>query len=243
MFNWQTIKQVLSQRNMLLICFGAAGMLFVSNYIFVTFRIAHFQYGEYFFNFSYLEQISIVTNLLLSGGLTEANAYLVDSNADRALLLDFLSLLVESTLIYPPLYGIEFIESLKIATPSFTGLIKFEGDIENIAQNHFGLPQYDAANSLLTAGVSDFGILGLFLLPMFFATLYTLAISWVVRSKYFTEEVKILFVVSLIFNVINCENTVAGYISTLRDALLLSIIYSSAISIASVIRRSKQLQR
>jgi hypothetical protein len=92
---------------------------------------------------------------------------------------------------------------------------------EGLANEHFGLPLYDDANSILTAGIIDFGIAGVILYPVlicfgFRAFLHGVHIG-------FGEEGKFLAILSIMPLFISTENGLVAYLGSFRNVAFLLI--------------------
>lgn len=198
------------------------GFVMTSNYFFLSLRLSSQEANS--INSSSLQKLSDASKLFNSNGIQDINAYLRDANSDRAFVLRFFSDLVIAESKNHPMYGVETIESIKIVIPGFFGVKKFKGDIENIAQAHFKLNKTDEANSVLTLGISDFGIVGVYIIPILLMLLYQICFSFVMGLHRFPVFAKKVFILLLMFSVLNCENTLAGYIGVLRDAFLIGIL-------------------
>lgn len=203
--------------------------IIISNYFFIAMRVS----GE--FNNSNvvtsIDKISGASELINKSGLEDVNEYLRSQNSDRAFILRFLSELVEAESKSTPLFGKETIESIKIIIPSFIGIKKFQGDIENIAQRHFKMKITDEANSVLTTAIADYGTLGIFFLPLIVATLYQIVLTIIFKINNAPLLARKISSLIIIFGILNSEITIGGYLSLLRDSILILIVVSISIKI------------
>jgi hypothetical protein len=92
---------------------------------------------------------------------------------------------------------------------------------EDLVHPRLGLPVWDAPNTTLTAGASDFGISGIFLYPIL-----ALAVCQVVLriALYWGALVHGVVYFALANMLLNVENQFVGITAGLRDATLIGIL-------------------
>jgi hypothetical protein len=212
----------LSKLRVLLLTMSIGTGVVVSNYIFISLRLLSYQDN----NGSIIDRLLAVKPFLMSGGIKNVNEYLSEHNASRSFILNFFSDLVEGVLQRPPLFGVETLESLKVMIPRFFGINKYQGNIENISQARFGLRFIDEANSILTTGISDFGFLGVYIMPFLVMIIYQSYCMFILRNKLIHHFAKRILTFLLIYQVLNIESALSSYLVLIRDSLLIVIIYS-----------------
>ena len=101
-----------------------------------------------------------------------------DNLSSRTFLIEYLATLAERSDKIEPLYGQNIARAIVVATPAILYWGKYKNplfiDEENFLNPHFRLPVWDAANSVFTAGVGDFGELGYFILPVIVCFIFSL---------------------------------------------------------------------
>lgn len=101
-----------------------------------------------------------------------------DNLSSRTFLIEYLATLAERSSRIEPLYGQNLARALVVAAPSIIYWGKYKnplfGSEEELLNPHFKLPVWDAANSILTAGVGDLGELGFFILPVMVCFVFSL---------------------------------------------------------------------
>lgn len=151
------------------------------------------------------------------------NTIVSENEETRTFIIGYLALLLERSEITPPLFGELAQFTAAIITPSaiWPGKYKYSGlgFEETIAHPHFGLPIWDAANSLFTAGLSDFGMWGAIFYPLIIGALYS-AITWLTNKNSYRFPAAPL-VISLCLTTLGAEAGIASYFITIRDSLIL----------------------
>lgn len=175
------------------------------------------------------EAIRILKNPERSG----INAVVSENEETRTFIIGYLALLIERSETTPPLFGELAQFTAAIITPSaiWPGKYRYSGlgFEETISHPHFGLPIWDAANSLFTSGLSDFGVLGAILYPLIIGTLYS-AITRL-ANKYSNSFPTAPLVISLCLTTLGAEAGIASYFITIRDSLILCVILWSLVHV------------
>jgi hypothetical protein len=144
--------------------------------------------------------------------------------AERAFILDYLSELLQRLDKASPLKGDVFFNSFITAVPEAFFPWKYKymyGMEEDLVHPRLGLPVWDAPNTTLTAGASDFGIFGLCLYPV----LALVACQILLRVALYGGAVVHAAVYFALANMLlNVENQLVGVTAGLRDVTLLGIL-------------------
>jgi hypothetical protein len=141
----------------------------------------------------------------------------------RTFVLHYLEQISEGEAKYEPLYGEDLHRALVVATPSVLYRGKYGDKLfvseEVLINPKFGLPIWDAANSIFTAGVADFGIAGLFVYPISLAV----GLSFVMRLTYrWAPPIAGLLVGAAICRILLLvETDIAGYFAAFRMTILI----------------------
>ena len=86
----------------------------------------------------------------------------------------------------------------------------------------FGFSYMDEANTILTAGAADFGLVGVFLYPFMIVVLMRTATELV--QAYFPTYVATIIALAFIFQMLLAEAIVADYLIQLRNATIFALI-------------------
>jgi hypothetical protein len=143
----------------------------------------------------------------------------VSRNQDsRTFIVSYMATLLEALDDHPPLYGEVAAFNFAMSVPSAMWPGKFKvirvGAEEGIANPHFGLPMTDEANSVVTAGLSDFGLLGAFIYPMALAALCSALLR---ATRRLPDAVHLLVAVAMLNTLLNVEGSVADYFNIIRS--------------------------
>jgi hypothetical protein len=144
----------------------------------------------------------------------------------RTFIIAFFSDLLDASQRSTPLLGRDMLYNLQLAVPSVISSDKFgivPYNEETLANIHWGFSYIDEANSLLTAGAADFGIIGVLLYPLALLLMVRAAIEWFqyATPTYFAVIVTMGFV----FEALQAEEVPVGYFIQLRNALLIALIF------------------
>ncbi len=152
-------------------------------------------------------------------GLDEAVS---DNQDSRTFIVGYPAALLQALDQYDPLYGdlIKFDAALSVPTVLWPGKHKVIaiGFEEALANPHFGLPIIDEANSIVTAGLSDFGVAGLFIYPVVLLLIYRLVLDRVRTLGGLPYLVVAVIFINTLFNV---EAATADYFNAIRSVLIL----------------------
>jgi hypothetical protein len=190
----------------------------VSSYFFAL-RLAVWELGS---NSSFTSQLSLAFDFMTSTTLEgRFNALLYDNLRERTFVLGYLADLIEATRKSGPLYGEAFLFYLKLSIPSVLDPSKLDvlaiQQIESFAHPKLGLPVIDQANTILTDGITDFGLIGGFLYLSGIVVMLRGGI-WFLRRFYrpFTNLIASLTLVHL---ALKPEITLSEYLVTLRNLI------------------------
>lgn len=151
---------------------------------------------------------------------TEANA----SNAKtRTFVLGFFSDVLEGSSRNTPALGRDFVGLTSFVIPR---VLYPDKDLtfgeEQLVDDIFGLTYYDAANSILTNGATDFGLVGVILYPLFIVWLMRITID--LPARVLPSLPTSIIALGAIFMLLQTEATLTTYFVTIRNQILFSII-------------------
>jgi hypothetical protein len=142
---------------------------------------------------------------------------------ERTYLIGYLAELNWRTEVLPPLKGDLFLYNVAMSVPNALWIEKFrfvrDGSEEALAHPRLGMPAWDAANSVLTTGMTDFGPIGMLTYPIGVVVIYALLLRLLRRLN-----ISIYFLMSFSFlmALANIEGQMLAYFTHLRDVILVS---------------------
>lgn len=117
--------------------------------------------------------------------------------------------------------------------------IRFVGSEEGLANEHFGLPVFDDANSLFTGGLIDFGFLGVIAYPLI-ACAIARAMLFVV-SRMLNSEGQLVLLLFMLWLFLQSEAELAQYVTAVRDLTMLLAIWAAMYSIPKFTGRRREM--
>jgi len=136
-----------------------------------------------------------------------------DNVKSRTFILEYLATLVYHQDSMPPMYGENLARAIIMVIPSSIYPNKFKnplfGSEENLSHPHFHMPVWDAANSVYTAGVVDFGVCGIFILPLAVCFVFSALLSLVRKYLPCADSLFISFLV--VYSLLAIEVDLPGY--------------------------------
>lgn len=204
----------------------AIGLVAVSNLVFYALRFMTYDGTG---SVSLSELAPQASDFLLSGRSADFDEQLSENLRERTFILLYFSDLVAALPTHTPLHGEDALYCIKTAIPSSLYPQKDSvldiGMEETLANPQFGLPIYDEANSLVTMGVSDFGILGVFAYPCLMALLMSAVAR--IASTSLPMDGKVLVVCALVQIAIQAETSGTVWFEAFRDIGIVSVLIRS----------------
>lgn len=116
----------------------------------------------------------------------------------------------------------------RVALTGKTDIVASAPSSEALTHPAMNVPLFDGSNSLLTEGYADFGLVGALAYPLLILALYSLFLMVVkplmrLRPRVFIE-------IALLVSLLSVEQTMAGYLMTLRNLALVAIVLVLATS-------------
>lgn len=158
-------------------------------------------------------------------------------------LTQYLSLLTKGGHTAPPMHGTDAIFAAKMAVPDviydMTGHNKdpiraIESE-EGLANEHFGLPVYDYANSILTGGWIDFGLAGVLLYPLAVCCFWRL-VMYIAGTA--GPTARFMAVLVALTTSLKSEMELKVYLISARDVLIIVVMWK-AISLIPRLTRGR----
>lgn len=225
------VKLKLSAMRKALLFAVCIGLLFAASFVFTALRSAMLQSlgGLGSHSLGSIINAAEATSLTDPGGVIDQ----IRSNlsARPANLVHYLSLLSRAGNHPEPLYGQDALFAFRIATPDWLythlggnkDVIREIESEEGLANEHFHIPIYDDANSVLSAGFIDFGWAGIVLYPLMLCAFYRLILN---GAGFLPTEGRMLLIFGLLFELIQAENELSGYIKGARNIGILLVIWA-----------------
>lgn len=141
----------------------------------------------------------------------------------RTFIVGFLAKLRTDVGTMSTAHGQDFLSQAAVTVPSALNSNKnsFFNE-EGLANELFGEHFTDEANSVLTAGMIDFGMLGLILYPLLFAFIFRKFTE--LMSKTFPNFVACFIALAVISSLLEPETTITGYFTGMRDSILFGLM-------------------
>ena len=200
---------------------GGAIFLAVGLNVFMLLRLAGFQTGRA--RVPLFERVRIAASWVEDGSAlsraTEANQANVRS---RTFILGFFADVLDGSTRETPALGEDFKGLTQMAIPKVLYPDKYEFGEEGLADMQFGLTYSDAANSILTNGATDFGIVGAIAYPLLLVGLLRFifsALSWILPP--FPAS---FIALEMIGTVLQTEIAITGYLVAIRNVIIFAAI-------------------
>jgi hypothetical protein len=174
---------------------------------------------------SLLEQIHGAFQFIQNSSII-LNQFFRENMIERPFILPYLATLLASLDHHTPLLGLELKYSLLASIPSVLfpqKMATLPSSTEDLVHSALGLPISDGPNTILTAGLDDFGLIGMILYPLLLITLYYSFLR-LLRGRL---PIPIYYMVafSLVYNILYVEQSLAGIlIVPLRNLVILIVL-------------------
>jgi hypothetical protein len=206
-------KRLMSKGSFIALLMAALAITTASKAFFAL-RMATYEMGTEKSTLSFLKKGAEIMLNSKRAGLDEELAL---NEQSRTFIVGYMGALLAGLEDHPPLYGDVAIFDVAMSVPSALWPGKYRvialGAEEGVANSHFGLPMSDDANSIVTAGLSDFGVFGVFLYPLFVAAMYAICLRQSQRLPPYFH----LMIVSAAFNtLLNVEGGLADHFNIVR---------------------------
>lgn len=146
--------------------------------------------------------------------------------SSRTFVLEYLATLSERTSIMEPTYGQDLLRAVVVASPVILYWGKYTNPLfsseEDLLNTHFRMPVWDAANTVLTASVGDFGEIGFFVLPGLICFVFSLFLR---LTHTLTPAIAGMLVSFFICKtLLSVEDDIVSYFTAIRSILIFVII-------------------
>lgn len=215
-YNWR--RQVFRKLLLLLVL---SSIIVASSLTFMLLRIAgglnphkHLSVGG---------RIAIADKLVHNGtGFAMASSTTQQNVQTRTFVLAFFANILGASSRMQPAFGMDAVNLMKIAVPGILLPNKDFPSEEELVDQQFGFNYNDEANSVLTAGATDFGLIGVVFYPLIIAAVFALYFRFLER---WFKPVPLMFIaLCFILSMLQTETTLTGYFEALRDAPLFASV-------------------
>jgi hypothetical protein len=211
-FNWSWTKKI--------IIGGALGLLlYVSTVAFYYMRLAGFSRP----GVSLSTRISLSIDLFQTKSFDEVSNAFTSNVQTRTFILGFVAELESLSGQFTPGYGRDLAMGFKKAIPSiiYPGKDRFAEE-EGLDNELFNTTYLDEANSVLSGGATDFGLLGMIAYPLLFTVLLRAFFEYI-------QNLQPVFVTTFIFlsalgTLLEPELSLTDYFIVLRNGLLFGTV-------------------
>ena len=216
------------------------GFLYAANLVFYAMRHSVNESGDR--SETVLNMATTAFTFLTDGRDGQFDQQVAENSRDRTFILTYFSDLLAASWSHAPLYGRDALFCLETSIPS--GLfadkawVRDIGMEENLANPQFGLFPEDDPNSIMTTGVSDFGVWGVFLYPM--ALTCIMASAYSVLGTKLPGPIRLLALLLLLNLMVQSEVPGTQYIGFLRDLPLLLFVLWPAYAIPRLVRHRRR---
>lgn len=177
------------------------------------------------------QRFKIVGGMVKKGGAYELATAKTQENAQtRTFILAFFANVLDASSRETPAMGKDALGYLPFAIPS---VIYPDKDLsfseERLVDRQFGFSYSDEANSIVTAGATDFGLFGVIVYPILMVIVIRLVYDLIARLF---SVVPLLFAtLAFISLLLQTELTLNSYFNALRDTLLFTVIIAAFLAI------------
>jgi hypothetical protein len=179
-------------------------------------------------------RIEVAGRLVQRGGAFELAGRATQTNFQtRTFVLSFLANILDSSSHKTPALGNDAAALAELAIPSVLDPDKkVDFTEETLVDQQFQLSYGDQPNSVLTAGATDFGLLGMILYPLLIVLAFRAFLA--IAAKWF-KTVPLMFATLCFINLmLQTEITMTGYFEALRDSLLFGTLVALFLALPAI---------
>jgi hypothetical protein len=213
----------LARSNTIFVLLAAGLTFYFGNKLFYAMRFERNQAGHKT-AIGLIDNIKNAAGIVLSGD-ERYTASLNTNLRDRTLVLGYFSDLLAASWSHEPLWGRAALFNIRLSVPSVLDRNKFTvtdmGQEENFVNPEFGLKARDEANSIMTTGVADFGVVGCFAYPI----LISLSMAGLFRicTKRLPDAVRLFTFLSLAYVMLSTEVSTSAFFVTGRNLVIVGV--------------------
>lgn len=209
----------ISLKKMIVLLSSGLGLL-VAFRLFFSFRMASWSSAGY--GVSVVDLLPQAIDIFFNPSSYDLADKISENESFRTFILGYLALLFERVSDVGLMSGDVIIFNLKLSIPSvlYSGkaAVNALGADEEIIHPFMGLPVWDAANSILTSGLCDFGFVGSVIYSVFLCSAFDVLLRWV--RLLCSWRVAFLSVIMVVFLLLNVESPLSNYMVVARTVLI-----------------------
>jgi hypothetical protein len=221
-FTLRGTRLTLASGKTILLLLLAATTLYFGNKFFYAMRYQRVLSGHRA-SMGLISNLQGATEILLSGD-SRYNDAVQKNLRERTLVLGYFSDLLDASWHREPLWGRATIFDIRMAVPAVLDPNKADvydfGMEETIVNPEFGLKPVDQANSILTTGLADFGLIGCFVYPLFISAI--LSVLFRLSARWLPTPVVVVFFFAMTSLVLQTEFTTATYVVACRNVAVVA---------------------
>ena len=205
----------------------------------LTFMLLRIAQGTTARKITISKRFEITGKLVREGGAISLASSTTKSNFQtRTFVLGFLANVLDASSRQTPALGRDAFGFLQVVIPSviYPDKDRFFSE-ESLVDQQFGFSYGDEANSVLTAGATDFGLLGMILYPLIIVIIARVIFEFIAwRLKVLPLMIVAL---SFIYLMLQTENTLSGYFEVFRDTFLFGIVLAIFLALPRISLRDR----
>ncbi|HZD47103.1 MAG TPA: hypothetical protein VE178_00030 [Silvibacterium sp.] len=207
----------------ILLLAGLGSFLAVGVTVFMLLRLAGWQ--SHTTNTTLINRIQIAMSWVEDGSALDRATEANQANAQkRTFVLGFFADVLEGSTGHTPALGKDLAGYTSLAIPR---VFNPDKDVyfteEALVDSQFALTYGDSANSILTNGATDFGILGVLGYPLLLVLMYRFCMNVVSR---FLPPLAVSFIaLALLLSLLQTENHIEAYLDTIRSVIIFAFIF------------------
>ncbi len=185
------------------------------------------------------KRFEIAGKLVQAGGAISLATGTTQKNfQNRTFVLGFLANILDASSRQTPALGHDALSFLQTDIPSmiYPDKDRYFNE-EALVDQQFGFSYGDEANSVLTAGATDFGFLGMILYPLIMVAIARTIFEFVALGL---KVLPLMFVaLSFVYTMLQTENNLSGYFEVFRDTLLFGIVLAIFLALPRISLRDQ----
>jgi hypothetical protein len=211
-FNWSWTRRIV-------VAAILGSILYASTIAFFYLRVAGFSHK----GLTLTGRVAAAIDMFASGNHEEVNKSFSENVQRRTFILGFVSELESLSTQFTPGYGRDLVMGFKKAIPSviYPGKDRFAQE-EGLDNELFNTTYIDEANSVLSGGATDFGLLGMIGYPILFTIMLRAFFEYV--QNYQPVFVTTFIYLSALGTLLEPELSLTDYFIVLRNGLLFGTV-------------------
>ena len=219
-FGPQGLKAIFKGKN-LMVLVVAILLVALGTKMFFAMRQANYELPK---DASIADSVTLAVKKMTGDNSADLDEKLKENRATRTFILGYASEILWGLETHNPVGGDLLVMGVAAAVPTVIWPGKWKimawGSEENICNPQLGLPAYDAANSLMTAGLCDFGWWGFVTYPLIFPLIFSISLIFVRRLNLVA---RLVFGYGLVNALLNAENVTTSYLVIIRNEVIIMI--------------------